>query len=42
VTCGGIPQPDTAFVDQQPPSGCRFGSANPGGFASYCCPCESP
>jgi hypothetical protein len=34
--CGGVgpgPVPD-------PPPTCRFDSANPGGSATYCCPCE--
>jgi hypothetical protein len=34
--CGGVgpgPVPD-------PPAGCRFAFANPGGIATYCCPCE--
>ncbi len=42
VACGGLPQPDAAFVNQQPPSGCRLALATPGGVALYCCPCESP
>jgi hypothetical protein len=35
AACGGIgpgPVPD-------PPADCKFGSANPGGIAYYCCPC---
>lgn len=42
VACGGPPQPDASFVDQQPPSGCRSLSPTPSGVVSYCCPCESP
>jgi hypothetical protein len=40
VACGGLPQPDAAYVNQQPPSGCRLALATPGGVAFYCCPCE--
>jgi hypothetical protein len=40
VACGGLPQPDAASVDQQPPGGCRLALATPGGEAFYCCPCE--
>jgi len=40
VACGGLPQPDAASVNQQPPSGCRLVLATPGGVAFYCCPCE--
>lgn len=36
VSCGGIAVPRT----QDPPAGCRFVSAVPGGFAFYCCPCQ--
>jgi hypothetical protein len=42
VACGGIPRPDAAVVSQDPPSGCRLSTANPGGVAFYCCPCEAP
>lgn len=40
VACGGLPQPDAAYVNQQPPSSCRLALATPGGVAFYCCPCE--
>jgi hypothetical protein len=40
VTCGGLPQRDAAYANQQPPSGCRLALATPGGVAFYCCPCE--
>ena len=40
VACGGPPQPDAAYVNQQPPSSCRLALATPGGVAFYCCPCE--
>jgi hypothetical protein len=34
--CGGIGPGRVP----EPPASCRFDSANPGGFAMYCCPCE--
>ena len=36
VACGGVgPGPVPS-----PPDGCTFASANPGGIAYYCCPCN--
>ena len=40
VACGGPSQPDAAYVNQQPPSGCRLALATPSGVAFYSCPCE--
>jgi hypothetical protein len=40
VACGGVPRPDTAQSNTQPPSACRLALATPGGVAFYCCPCE--
>jgi len=37
VACGGPPVMDGAYAD--PPAGCRFKSANPGGVGYSCCPC---
>ena len=34
--CGGVGPGNVPA----PPDGCRFDSANPGGSATYCCPCK--
>lgn len=34
--CGGV----GPGAVPEPPSGCRFDTANPGGSVTYCCPCE--
>lgn len=38
VTCGSIGP--SAGPPAAPPSGCSSLGANPGGFVSYCCPCQ--
>ena len=36
VACGGV----GPGAVPSPPDGCTFASANPGGVAYYCCPCQ--